>query len=81
MFDPDLLGETVKIERRSNLLNQIFNSGSRYVRKVHSDENIRKSLRYSAGRNFLDVLGPGDIAYIVLIIKNSKDMWDQDQRM
>ncbi len=37
--------------------------------------------RYSAGRSFLDVVRPGDIAYIVLIIKNSKDMWDQDLRM
>jgi hypothetical protein len=49
--------------------------------KGHSDEHIRKCLCYSAGRSFLDVIGPGDIAYIVLIIKNSKDMWDQDLRM
>jgi hypothetical protein len=65
----------VKIEQGSNLLNQIF---ARYVRKVHSDEYIRKVIRYSAGRSFLNVIGPSDIAYIVLIIKNSKDMWDQD---
>jgi hypothetical protein len=26
-------------------------------------------------------IGPGDIAYIISIIKNSKDMWDQDLRM
>jgi hypothetical protein len=71
----------VKIEQGSNLLNQIFNLIARYVRKVHSDEHINKCLRYSAGRSFLDVIGPGDIAYIVLIIKNSKDMWDQDLRM
>ncbi len=79
-FDPALLGEGVKIEQGSNLLNQIFNLFTRYVRKVHSDEFIRKCLRYSAGRSFLDVIGPGDIAYIVSIIKN-KDMWDQDLRM
>ncbi len=30
---------------------------------------------------FLDDIGPGDIAYIVLVIKNSKDMWDQNLRM
>ncbi len=81
MFDPDLLGEMVKIERGSNLLNQIFNLIARYVQKVHSDDHICKCLRYSAGRCFLDVIWPGDIAYIVLIIKNSKDMWDQDLQM
>jgi hypothetical protein len=38
-------------------------------------------VRYSAGRSFLDIIGPSDIAYIVSIIKNSKGMWDQDIRM
>jgi hypothetical protein len=32
MFDPDWLGEMVKIEQGSNLLNQIFNLIARYVR-------------------------------------------------
>jgi hypothetical protein len=64
----------VKIEQGSDLLNQIFNLIARYVPKVHSYEHIRKVIRYSAGRSFLDVIGPSDIAYIVLIIKNSKDI-------
>ncbi len=55
-LDPDLLGEMVKIERGSNLLEQIFNLIARYVRKVHSDEHIRRAIRYSAGRSFLDVI-------------------------
>jgi hypothetical protein len=71
----------VKIEQDSDLLNQIFDLFARHVLKVHSGEHIRKCLCYSAGRSFLDVFEPGDIAYIVLIIKNSKDMWDQDLRM
>jgi hypothetical protein len=48
---------------------------------VHSDEFIRKCLRYAPGRSYLDVIGPGDIAYIISIIKNSKDMCNQDLRM
>jgi hypothetical protein len=64
----------VKIEQGSDLLNQIFNIFARCVQKVHSDEFICKCLCYSAGRSFLDVIGPDDIAYTVLIIKNSKDM-------
>jgi hypothetical protein len=71
----------VKFERGSNLLNQTFNLFARYVWRVDSDEHIPKCLRYSAGRSFLDVIGPGDMAYIVSIIKHSKNMWDQDLRM
>jgi hypothetical protein len=48
---------------------------------VHSDEFIRKCLHYAPERSYLDVIGPGDIAYIVSIIKNSNDIWDQDLRM
>ncbi len=71
----------MKIERGSDLLNQIFNLIARYVRKVHSDEHIRKVICYSAGRSFLNIIGPSDIPYIVSIIKNSKGMWDQDIRV
>ncbi len=79
MLHPDLLGEMLKIEQGSNLLDQIFNLIARYVWKVHSDEHIHKVLmRYNAGRSFLDIIGPSDIAFIISIIKNSKGMWDQD---
>jgi hypothetical protein len=71
----------VKIEQGSNLLDQIFNLIARYVQKVHSDEHIRKVICYSAGISFLDIIGPSDIVCIILIIKNSKNMWDQDIRM
>ncbi len=71
----------MKIEQGSNLLNQIFTLFAKHVQKVHSDEHISKCLCYSAGRSFLDVIGPSEIAHIISIIKNSKDMWDQDLRM
>ncbi len=75
MLDSDLLGEMVKIEQGSKLLDRIFNLIARYVWKVHSGEHICKVLMcYNAGRSFLDIIGPSDIAYIVSIIKNSKDM-------
>jgi hypothetical protein len=80
-FNPDLLGEGVKIEQERNIINQIFNLFARYVWKVQSDEFIRTSLRYAPGRSYLDIIGPGEIANIISIIKNSKDMWDQDLKM
>jgi hypothetical protein len=81
VINPDLLEEGVEIERGSNILNQIFILYARYVWKVHSDKSIRKCLHYAPGRSSLDIIGPGDIAYIISIMKNSKDMWDQDLRM
>ncbi len=80
-LDPDLLGEIVKIEQASNQLDQMFNFFARYVWKVHSDERIHKVIGYSAGRSFLNIIGPSDIAYIVSIIKNSKGLWDQDKQV
>ncbi len=80
-FDPDLLGEMVKINQGSNLIGQFFNLIARYVWKVYSDEHIGKVIHYSAGRSFLDIIGPSDIAYIISIIKNSKGRWDQDIQM
>jgi hypothetical protein len=38
-------------------------------------------MHYNAGRSFLNIIGPRDIAYIVSIIKNSKGMWFQDMQM
>jgi hypothetical protein len=64
----------VKIEQGSNLLDRFFNLIARYAQKVHSDEHICKGIHYSAGRSFLDIIGPSDIAYVVSIIKNSKGM-------
>jgi len=48
---------------------------------VHSDDQIRKNLKLFAGTSFIDVIGPNDIAYVIAVFKNSKDMWDQDIRM
>ncbi len=59
---PDLLGKMVKIEWGSDLLSWIFNLIAKYVWKVHSDEHIRKVIRYNAGRSFLNIIGPSDIA-------------------
>ena len=54
---------------------------ARFVRKVHSDDYIRKALRENQGWSFLDIIGPNDIAYVIAIFKNGKDLWDQDIRI
>ena len=59
----------------------LFEFFARYVRKVYPDELIRKGLRLNKDMNFIDIIGPNDIAYVIAIFKNSQEMWDQDIRM
>jgi hypothetical protein len=33
------------------------------------------------GEVSFDIIGPSDLVYVVSIIKNSKDMWEQDIQM
>jgi hypothetical protein len=53
----------------------IFDFLARYVRKVHSDRHIKNTLSSSPGMSFLDIIGPSDIAYIITVLKNSKEVW------
>jgi hypothetical protein len=29
----------------------------------------------------MDIIGPNDLAYVIALFKNSKEMWDQDIKM
>jgi len=44
---------------------------------VQSDVFIRKALKDKPGTSFTDIVGPNDIAYVIAIFKNGKNMWDQ----
>jgi hypothetical protein len=80
-INPDKLG-TLDITGADEADNHgLFDFFARYVRKVHSDEFIRKALKLSKGTSFIDVIGPNDIAYVIAVFKNSQEMWDQDIRM
>jgi hypothetical protein len=82
IIDPDWLGTTVTIvEEDKTEIDGIFDLIARYVRRVHSDEFIHKALKTTPGTNFMDIIGPNDIAYVIALFKNSKEMWDQDIRM
>jgi hypothetical protein len=80
-IDSDLLGEGVDFVKENIGIDKIFNLLAPYVQKVHLDEIICKCLRYNPGTSFLDVIGPNDIAYVIALIKNSRDMWDQNMKM
>ena len=66
------LGEMVRLVEDDQSEDEIFDFLARYVRKVHSDEFIRKGLRLTPETSFLDVIGPNDIAYVIALVKNSR---------
>jgi len=47
-----------------------------YVRKVFSDNKIVQYLRISSGASFLDLISTSDIAYVLTVVKNGREMWD-----
>ncbi len=59
----------------------LFDFLGRYVRKTHTDDLISKKLRESPGISYLDVIRPSDIAYVIALMKNAREIWDQDLRL
>jgi hypothetical protein len=80
-IDPDKLGKFNVLRADEDTINGLFDFFARYVRKVHSDEFIHNGLKLAKGTSFIDVIGSNDVAYVIAVFKNSKDMWDQDIRM
>ena len=80
-INPDKLGTLDITGAEEADIDGLFDFFARYVRKVHSDEFIRKTLKLGKGSTFIDVIGPNDIAYVIAVFKNSQQMWDQDIRM
>ncbi len=37
-----------------------------------------RSLKGSPGISYLDAIRPGDIAYVIALMKNARELWDQD---
>lgn len=75
-LDPDDLATEPDLEDDG-----LYDFFARYVRRVHSNDFIRKTLLKNPQTSFVDIIGPSDIAYIISIIKNSGEVWDQDMKM
>ena len=75
-LDPDDLATEPDLEDDG-----LYDFFARYVRRVHSDDFTKKTLFKNPQTSFVDIIGPSDIAYIISIIKNSGEVWDQDMKM
>jgi len=59
----------------------VYSFLAKYVRKTHSDCEIKRELKNNEGMSFVDMITPSDIAFVISIIKNSRHVWDQTMKM
>ena len=64
----------------TNCLHPVYDFLTRYVRKIHSDRYIKRTLAANPGVTFLEIIGPSDVAYVISLLKNSIDVWKYDLR-
>ncbi len=54
---------------------------AKYVQKVHSDSAIKSELKHNEGLLFIDIITPSNIAFVISVIENSREVWDQKIRV
>ena len=79
--DPDKLSEGISEYIQHDTMNVVYEFVAKYVSKLYSDSYITNRLQRNPGTTFFQLITPSDISYILSLVKNGKDMWDQDDRM
>ncbi len=51
------------------------------MRKVYPDTDIKKDLKNNEGFLFIDKITPSDMAFVISILKNGCDVWDQTMKI
>jgi hypothetical protein len=59
----------------------VYKFFARYVRMVYSDSDIKTDLKNNEGLSFIDKITPSDIVFVISVLKNGRDMWDQSIKM
>jgi hypothetical protein len=59
----------------------VYEFFARYVRKVYSESDIKTDLKNNEGLSLVDRITPSDIAFIISVLKNGHDVWDQNITM
>jgi hypothetical protein len=66
---------------KESRLHELFDFLGRYICKAHTDDIVLRCLKASPGISYLDVIMPGDIDYVIALMKNARELWDQDLRL
>jgi hypothetical protein len=59
----------------------VYKFFARYVRKVYSDSDIKTDLKNNEGLSFIGKITPSDIEFVISVLKNGCNMWDQNIKM
>ncbi len=73
-MQPDHFKEGINEFIRNDNLDLVFSFVCNYVCKLYSDKYLTKVLKMSPGTTIFQVLTPSDIAYVVAVLKNGKEM-------
>ena len=80
-IDPDKLRNGLDHYASSSNKAELYKFLARYVRKVYPDTDIKKDLKNNEGFLFIDRITPSNIVFIISILKNGRDVWDQTIKM
>ena len=76
-FNPDKFTDGYEQLRDAENRKEYYFFIAHYVRKVFPDNKITQLLRATPGSSFLDLITTSDIAYVITVVKNGRDMWDE----
>jgi hypothetical protein len=80
-IDPDNLRNGLDYYASSSDKAELYEFLARYMRKVYPDTDIKKDLENNEGFSFIDRITPSDIAFVISILKNGCNVWDQTMKM
>ncbi len=80
-IDPDKLKNGLDHFASSSDKAELYEFLARYVRKVYPDTDIKNDLKNNEGFLFIDRITPSDIAFVISILRNGCDVWDQTIKM
>ena len=81
VVETDPLSEGFNGYAECNMEHLVFEFVLNYVRRIKSDSDWRKLLKKNPEKPFLLFVTPSDIAFILSLIKNGMEMWDQARRL
>ncbi len=76
-MNPDKLKNGLQDFRCDKDKEEMFMFLAQYVRKTHSDSEIKRELKSNEGMSVVDLITPSDIAFVIRVIKNARNVWDQ----
>ena len=51
------------------------------MRKVYSDSDIKTDSKNNEGLSFVDKITPSGIVFVISVLKNGRNVWDQNIKM